>query len=208
MNLESRWYDFCDKINSDLSFCYVNSIYSRPKRFYHTLEGHVKDCLEEFDNVKSLSKDPLEAEAALWFHDIVYDPLGEENEEQSAGLACRLLSKSNLQNYSFQNIFNLIIATDHQEVPKDNDGKLVVDIDLSIFGKPKEVFDEYEANIRKEYSYYNDKKFNAGRKHVLEKFLEREQIYYTDFFRDKYEEKARANLKHSLTKLNFCCGFP
>ncbi|MFA5888496.1 MAG: hypothetical protein WC852_07345, partial [Candidatus Nanoarchaeia archaeon] len=54
--------------------------------------------------------------------------------------------------------------------------------------------EEYEAGIRKEYSFYADEAYYPVRAWVLERFLAKEHIYHTEKFRNKYEAKARENL--------------
>jgi len=95
------------------------------------------------------------------------------------------------------------LATKHIEgrIPKNIDEKFVVDIDLSILGQLQERFDEYEKNIKKEYSQIPEEKFKGGRKIILKKFLDRQNIYFTDFFRKKYELQARENLERTLSQL-------
>jgi len=53
---------------------------------------------------------------------------------------------------------------------------------------------EYAQAIRKEYSWLSDRDYQQGRKQVLTNFLAREKIYYTDYFYQKLERQARANL--------------
>ena len=86
-------------------------------------------------------------------------------------------------------------------VPDDMDAQTLVDIDLCIIGRPDEEFDEYERSIRNEYSWVLDKQFKAVRASILQGFLDRPYIYYTKFFRQKYEDQARRNLKSSLIQL-------
>jgi len=74
----------------------------------------------------------------------------------------------------------------------------LIDIDLSILGKSQREFEEYEKNIREEYSWVPEEQFRAGRQVVLQRFLERDSIYSTDFFRKKYENQAIRNIENSL----------
>jgi predicted metal-dependent HD superfamily phosphohydrolase len=91
--------------------------------------------------------------------------------------------------------------TRHVVSPASNDGRYVVDIDLSILGEAAERFDAYERAIRLEYAHVPDDAFRPGRATILRQFLDRPRIYGTDFFRDRYEATARANLARSLAAL-------
>ena len=98
-------------------------------------------------------------------------------------------------------MFTLILLTRHDREPPDIDGKLMVDIDLASLARPAEVFDENTRLIRKEYPHVRDEEFARGRREMLARFLARPRIYYTDLFRDRYEQRARANLSRALAKL-------
>jgi predicted metal-dependent HD superfamily phosphohydrolase len=95
----------------------------------------------------------------------------------------------------------LILATKKHDASLERDAPLMVDVDLSILGRPTQRFDEYEDQIRQEYSWVCPEQFAAGRSAVLQSFLARPAIYCTEFFRNKYERQARDNLKRSLSKL-------
>ena len=43
--------------------------------------------------------------------------------------------------------------------------------------------------------------YNPGRKKVLEHFLKRESLYFTDSFKNEYEIQARENLKREIELL-------
>lgn len=136
-----------------------------------------------------------------WFHDAIYDTKSKNNEKESAELSYRILKDSGLKDCFGKKVYGLILATKHQTMPKEIDAQAIVDIDLSILGKPTEEFEEYEKNIRKEYWWVSKKKFKAGRNSILKTFLSRPNIYSTDFFRNKYENQARINLERTLAKL-------
>jgi predicted metal-dependent HD superfamily phosphohydrolase len=141
-------------------------------------------------------------ELALWFHDAIYDPRRYDNEELSAALAAETVS-SFLSTTDTMALRELILATKHSAVPIDPDAALVVDIDLSILGRSKEIFDAYENGIREEYDWVPAKAFASGRASILKRFLERPRIYTHDFFFQRYESQARINLTQSVEHLEF-----
>ncbi|MDD4990532.1 MAG: N-methyl-D-aspartate receptor NMDAR2C subunit [Candidatus Pacebacteria bacterium] len=174
--------------------------YGSNERAYHNLD-HIKQCLQELDGARDLANDANAIEMAIWFHDLVYDTRRKDNEEKSAE---EFFNKTELllPEEFRKKVVDLILATKHQELPEDLDSQIMVDIDLTILGQPEEKFNEYEAQIREEYSWVSQKDFLAGRKKVLESFLGRQKIYLTDFFRSKYEAEARANLDRSVQLLS------
>lgn len=174
--------------------------YSEPQRYYHTIE-HIDHCLTELDQVRASIPDPVAVEFALWFHDIYYDPLGKNNEELSAEVAAGLLLCRGASPAFAAKVAAMILATQHTKPALDRDTAFVVDIDLSSLGSPWNVFDVNTELIRQEYVEVKDKDWLEGRTKVLQMFLDRERIYYTDELRDKFEKQARENLKQAIAQL-------
>ena len=140
-------------------------------------------------------------EFALWFHDAVYDPKAGDNEEKSAALARACLIESNASSLFTETVVRLVLATKNHPGNSDGDTDLIVDVDLSILGRDEKRFFEYEAQIRQEYGWVPASIFAPKWIEILERFLNRDQIYSTDWFRDKYEVKARRNLAASISCL-------
>lgn len=176
------------------------SAYSEPQRKYHTLQ-HLSECVAALAPNLALAEHPGEFEIALWFHDAVYDVKGHENELQSAQWAERELQAAGVLPEAIDRVKQLIMATCHSALPTTTDAKLLVDVDLSILGAPKERFDEYENQIRQEYAWVPGIIFRRKRREVLAEFLARPQIYSTPPFRDALEARARENLQRSLSRL-------
>jgi len=174
--------------------------YSEPGRSYHTL-AHIEHCLTEFAEVSEAAANPDAIEFALWFHDAVYDTKAYDNEERSAALARRVLRSAALSDSFGDLVAGLILATKHAAPPVALSEQIVVDIDLSILGQSRARFDEYERQIRSEYSWVPSDAFANGRSAILSSILARPRIYSTEFFYCKYEETARGNLARSITTL-------
>jgi predicted metal-dependent HD superfamily phosphohydrolase len=170
--------------------------YTEPVRAYHTTE-HIRDCLAQFDLSKSAATHPDEIEAAIWFHDAVYLPGSSGNEDRSAELARDVLLESGVAAAVADRIAGLVLATRHVSVPSEPDAALLCDIDLSILGRPPDVFDEFERRIRLEYAWVPEPLYRSARGEIMESFLRRRSIYQTAFFRERYEAQARENLERS-----------
>ena len=175
-------------------------LYAEPQRAYHTLR-HLTHCLDELEDARHLAEHPNEVEMALWFHDAIYDPKAKDNEERSAELARRVATEALLPEAFGNRVADLVLATRHHGLPEGADACLLVDIDLSILGRPQGEFDEYETNIRKEYLFVPWDRYRSARSAVLRSFLDRPAIYSTEFFQQKYESRAKANLERSLENL-------
>lgn len=180
--------------------------YSEDGRYYHTL-NHIAHCLEELERVRHLCRYPNAVEMAIWFHDAVYDTHAEDNEEQSAKLALEVVKEAGLSEEFGQKVTALILATKRDRLPQSIDEQIITDIDLAILGLPDEqdVFGEYERQIRKEYAWVSDTVFARERAKLLRVFLARGFIFSTRYFRRKYEEAARENIRRSLSALDKMC---
>jgi predicted metal-dependent HD superfamily phosphohydrolase len=175
--------------------------YSSEARAYHNAT-HIADGLEQWDIVRELAQEPAQVEAAIWYHDVVYDSQAKDNEEQSAAWAKRDLFECGVSESHIEEITSLILITKHTGLPQTLDQQLLVDVDLSILGREEATFDAYDLAIRSEYAWVPEPAYTNGRKQVLESFLNREAIFSTPFFRDKFEVAARANLRRAIDKLN------
>jgi predicted metal-dependent HD superfamily phosphohydrolase len=134
----------------------------------------------------------------IFFHDIIYDATKKGNEEKSARIAQKLLG----EHYT-QLIQQLILSTKkHQPLNDLHENAVLLDLDLAILGSSLELYDAYRTAIRMEYNVYPNLLYNPGRKKVLQKFLEREKLYFTDYFHEKYEQQARSNLKWEIEQLD------
>jgi len=173
--------------------------YTEAHRAYHTPQ-HLQECFAEFQCVRHLCEHSGEVQFALWYHDAIYDTTASDNETRSAELADEVLREANAPVHIRQRIRNAIMATKHDAVPATQDACFVVDIDLCILGAATERFDEYERQIRLEYSWVPEAEFRNARSRVLKAFLQRDTIYLTEHFRSQYEEQARTNLERSLAR--------
>jgi len=174
--------------------------YAEPVRAYHTA-AHIVDCLNQLDSAVVLAQRPEEVEAAIWFHDAVYDPAAADNEAQSARLAQTALSSAGVAPERTHRIAAMVLATRHQTLPQTPDAQLLCDIDLSILGSDPAAFDDYERRIRQEYAWVPEPDYRRARSEILAGFLRRRTIYQTGPFRDRYESAARQNLRHSISQL-------
>lgn len=219
-----RWKSLCKKINIrgdvDLVFLNIEKRYSEQGRYYHTL-SHIRHCLLELDEIRfedfmeQLNKEAIEL--AFWFHDSVYSTRNPESSRENELRSSKLV----FETMQFQLIGaapeDLLLASDLikwtalryylSDGPKGINRYLkkcfevVADIDLAILGQTRTKFDLYEEQIQQEFSHVPLEIFLKKRKEVIFAFLEKPSIYRTDYFRNKYEERAQENLRRSFTRL-------
>ena len=178
----------------------LTAAYSEPQRRYHTV-AHIQRCLSELGQVWSYAVRLHEVRWALLFHDAVYDPRRQDNEARSADWAIRLMHELKRPQEEQHRVRHMILATAHSGEPRTPDEALVLDIDLSILGADDATFDEYDRAVREEYAHVSEEAYREGRTGIFESFARRERLYRTAPFRQRYEERARANLRRALERL-------
>jgi predicted metal-dependent HD superfamily phosphohydrolase len=171
----------------------LGSRYSEHGRHYHTLD-HIKASLGHLDAF-GLS---AALEGAIWFHDVVYDPARNDNEEQSA--AFFMESTAGWIDPDFADCIRRLILMTDPKTPRDHDhdSNLMVDIDLAILGAPATEYGAYADAIRCEYAHVAEEDFKKGRVAVLRGFLAA-PIYRTESFVG-LETTARQNILNELEK--------
>jgi len=174
--------------------------YSEKHRAYHTLD-HITACFEHLDNVAQQATYAHEIKLALWFHDVIYNPFSGRNEEDSADLAKLFLSQNSVSPDVSQRVYDLIILTKDHVSPETDDGKLMLDIDLSILGAADHVYAQFEKDVREEYKRVPSFIFKKKRKEILKSFMMRPRIYHTEYFFARFEEQAKGNLSWAIGEL-------
>lgn len=177
--------------------------YSEPHRSYHTLKHleHFYDLIYEFKSEISNWTSTL---FALYYHDIIYDPSRQDNEEQSALLAEKRMQELGMKTNIIADTLALIRASKNHSA-YNSDSQLFLDADLAILGENEEYYKLYADLIRQEYSIYPDEIYVSGRIKVLEHFLNKNSIYYSAAFQNRFETIARENLKNERERLMEAC---
>ena len=169
--------------------------YTQPDRHYHNL-NHIDRLLTTIDRFTESLQNPPAVRLAVWFHNFVYDSQASDNEAQSAKFAGELILSIGGSSELIDRVQQLILATQgHQIDPDDRDRCIFLDADLAILGADPVQYQAYMRSIRREYSWVSDAAYKVGRIQVLESFLQRDRLYYTDSLSDELESIARFNLK-------------
>ncbi|MER9074668.1 hypothetical protein NKH80_17925 [Mesorhizobium sp. M0904] len=184
----------------------LSALYEAQDRHYHDL-GHIEAMLALANDYKALLHDPEAVEAAIWFHDAIYDSRAKDNEARSAALAEeKLAGRADAQRIG--RIAAMITATASHELPPlgdqhaVRDAALFLDMDLAILGAAPDVFDAYEQAVRREYQWVDEPMWRAGRAAVLKGFRARPHIFHSEEFRRRFETRAKQNIARSLRALD------
>lgn len=174
--------------------------YSEPQRRYHTL-AHIAHCLTQFDQCESLASNADALEIAVWFHDVIFEPGRHDNEALSVELY-QALSESTHSTEIRQLIHRLIMATLHDGSSlDDSDASYMVDIDLSSFGLDWDDFLLDSQHLREENPHLGDTDYYQNQIKFHSSLLARPRFFLSDYFFQRYEQKARDNVSRYLEKI-------
>lgn len=196
--LKERWLALCASHHlqdAESEWLRILRAYEEPHRAYHNLD-HIEHCLELLDENDAFAENPTALEFAIWYHDVVYDTQAQDNEERSARAAGAFLVDSVLRD----SVSTLILATRHTGEFQQDDFGIISDIDLAILGATPQAYDDYAANIRREYAWVEPATYASKRSQLLKRFLEH-GVYTSVIFDEDHEHQARANLQREIESL-------
>ena len=166
---------------------------------------------------------------STFFHDAVYIPQSNTNEEDSAALFRQFVSELELSLHhgaaaaaGVENDFHLgggvllqerviryILATKSHTLITERDKndaclKLFMDVDMSVLGKEETAYDVYAGLIRDEYDFVDRKVYCETRAGILERFLE-SGVFLSKEMKAGLEDRARRNLQREVIMLRTGC---
>jgi predicted metal-dependent HD superfamily phosphohydrolase len=176
----------------------LTAAYAEPQRAYHDA-SHIAEVLGWFDRVADDIGwlDPATIYAAIVFHDAIYVPGAADNEARSAAwlrasaLPCDLARGAELVELTKRH---------GSRIDADRDAALFLDSDMAILGAEPAAFDRYNAAIAREYSAIPADAFRAGRATFLASVLALPRIFISDYFHDRLDARARANLTRAIAE--------
>ncbi|MDF1562855.1 MAG: hypothetical protein P1V51_07415 [Deltaproteobacteria bacterium] len=174
--------------------------HAEPHRRYHTLT-HVQALLAGLERHPGPVEDRAALQLAIFFHDAIQVPGGEEDEQASAALARQQLEGGGADPVRLAAIEEAILATRHRAAPAPGDPSLMVDLDLSILGALPGDYDAYLSAVRSEWAWVSHRRWRRGRRRLLEGWLARPALFLTPDHRARLEARARANLERELASL-------
>ncbi len=168
--------------------------YSGNDRHYHGV-GHIVSMLEGFDALKATFDNPLAAELAIFFHDVIYDPSRHDNEEQSARKMQDLL-RGLVGQTLLESAARSVQATKQHALTSSHDTNLLLDLDMAILGQPWPVYERYAQGVMQEYLHvYGEVAYRHGRRTLfLEPAIAHGTVFLTDAFKS-YNPQAIQNME-------------
>lgn len=153
-----------------LGFDNINNViekYSEPHRFYHTLK-HIKELLDQLEVKRLYDSDILFL--ATVYHDIIYDPTRNDNEQLSADefeKDAEVFLK-HLNPATIDEVKQIILDT-KTHTPSTDLSAIFCDMDMSVLRRPFAELIAYEEEIFKEFQFHDYKNYKAGRIDFLTK---------------------------------------
>jgi len=190
-----------DNLLIDKLWSEIQSNYNTPVRYYHNV-NHLDSLIDQLLPIKNQIEDWQTLTFSVAYHDIIYNTLRQDNEEQSAAFAYDRLTQLNLPPVQKEKCKLQILATKQHQISNNADTNYFIDADLSILGFDNNSYLKYAEQISKEYSHIPGILYKRGRKRVLESFLIMKHIFKTKYFQDKYEEQAKFNISGELQSLS------
>ena len=177
--------------------------YTKKWKYYHNL-NHIYSFVELFEkynnNIQNYKSEFL---ISIFFHDIIYIPSRNDNEDESMNLFNKFYSETNPKNLNKEKVIEFISETKNHTlniIHNNEELNYFLDMDMHILSE--ENWEDYENKIRKEYPYLSEIEYKNGRIKFLQSCLNKEKIYRTKIFYDAFEQKARSNIKKIIEKLN------
>lgn len=207
-HLEYRWHQLMLRQQAPTRYIAplwreIRSAYTNTHRHYHNLH-HLADLLAQADRFRTEITDFDTLELAIWYHDIICQCLRKDNEEKSAVFAKYRMEAIQYPREKLVRCYRQINATKKYQLSNEDDADTawLLDFDLSIMGKDWATYSKYLDKLRKEYSVFPTFLYKRGRKKTLELLLERDRLFHTPYYYDRFETNAWNNIQRELVLLN------
>ena len=168
MNLQSILENWKIKANLDM----LLDMWNESHRHYHNLD-HLNDVVSQintFYNESNCSKkDHEKLLLTALFHDIVYDPLKNDNEEKSAEFFNNCCLE---KNQDTEDIKNMILDTKAHNA-STNLSVLFNKFDMNIVERGIDELMQWESGIYNEYKIYGNDAYKQGRVKFLESLVDK-----------------------------------
>lgn len=204
-SVREKWWDL------------IRTKYSESSRHHHNLD-HLSNMMELFRMHNDHLSNPRAVAFALFFQYLEYDPKSQDNEERSIEAFRQFAEESRIPMESelFLAVTELIQLTklhsteEHKQegIYGNEDKHFFLDFDMCVLGSCPSDYKDYTEKIRMEYNFVPDAMYSRLRSRVLSSFLQIPNIFATEPFRRKYEERAKSNIKAEIVELNAASASP
>lgn len=169
MNLVSLFRKY--KINVDPTF--ILDRWSESHRHYHNI-NHLNNLIaqinEDYADGRLNESEREKLTLTALFHDLVYEPDRNDNEEKSADIFYRFCSEQH--NVDLVEVKQMILDTKNH-LPCTPLSQKFIDYDMNICERNFDELLEWEEGIKEEYSMFSNEEYKSGRIKFLESILDK-----------------------------------
>ncbi|PAV90606.1 hypothetical protein WR25_13276 [Diploscapter pachys] len=205
--LQTRWDDLTSFVSSQIRDKWWQKICDEyGKRPFRGFE-HLLIMLRAFDKYKDHLRDRYATAMAIFFKNIIYDPLADDNADKSERVFREFAQETTFdsENYVADLISKSGLSSTGAHLNANQSGEddahFLMDFDMAYLAEPFDKFVELERAQRKEYSHFDEEKYAQQRKQVLKAFLVIPNIYATTPLREDLEGRARDNIQREVELL-------
>jgi predicted metal-dependent HD superfamily phosphohydrolase len=163
--------ELLDKWNIKIDYNILLSMWNESHRSYHA-QNHLLDLIDQINKNKNRFESHKDYEKMIicaLFHDCIYDPMRNDNEEKSAEF---FLSCCQDKNKDIFDIKQMILDTKtHSETTPLS--KEFNQLDMNIVERDLNELLEWERGIKFEYSFYPKVQYKEARLKFLESLLDK-----------------------------------
>lgn len=162
--------ELLDKWNIKLNYNILLSMWNESHRSYHN-QNHLLDLISQINENKSKfesHKDYEKMVLCALFHDCVYDPTRNDNEEKSASFFVNCCQE---KNQDVLDVNQMILDTKTQESTAPL-SEIFNQLDMNIVERDFDQLLEWESGIQEEYKAYGQM-YKIGRLQFLESLLDK-----------------------------------
>ncbi|WP_282826432.1 HD domain-containing protein [Gulosibacter sediminis] len=171
-------------------------MWQEPHRDYHGVT-HLESGLAALDTLGGTQLEKI----AFWCHDAVHTNTSPDDKHASVDIAEQLLW-GNLTDGELDEVTRLILITiNHWPDAHDAAGARVSDADLVGLALDWDAYEEKIEGIRVELPELSGRAWRARRRKQVDDLVGRPQLFFTDYGRDHWEDRARVNLLRELDDL-------
>ena len=175
--------------------------YTKKWKFYHNL-NHVYSFVNLFEKYnKFINNYKNEFLISIYFHDIIYIPSRNDNEEESINMFIKFCNEVKPNNLKKEKAIEFIAETKNHSLSKDYDFELDLFLDMDMQIVADENWEDYENKIRKEYCFMDETEYKNKRRQFLQSLVNKNRIFRTQIFYETYEQIAKNNITNLINKL-------
>lgn len=178
----------------------LEPFYNLPYRYFYNSD-YFLGVLAEYDEVPHEEMD-RESILALLVNKVYFNPLLDSQiiAKYNLSLLKKIVAEDPIPHIDWNRVQEILIHL-NIECDKEELG-ILFDFEHSWFGEDSSIYFNQVNNFKREFPLMTDNDYYEYKLKLNDTLLKKESIYNTEYFRQKYEKKARFNLITEMKMLN------